>query len=365
MPTRHLSPGGGKKRGRSPSETPTLDNKVFKSGFTHQCQCEETLDRQLFVLTSACTFQSMNNNTLVVTMFTLSGFDSITEHRLTFFALTFVCYCVIVQVNVTVIVIIAVDKSLHEPMFIFVCNLCINGLYGAAAFYPKFLMDILSSSHVISYAGCLTQSFVLNSSTCTDFSLLVLMAYDRYVAICRPLVYHSVMNTRRVSVLVFVAWIVPAGQFVIAVIITSTLRLCGSDILRIYCVNYSIRRLECSASVTTKIFPVFIIGFNICQFFIAIFSYFHIMRMCLTSKDDRIKFLQSCSPHLISFFVVVTCLLFDIMYDKLSSERLPECANNFIAIQSLLFPPLLNPLIYGLKMSKIRNSIERFLLKKS
>lgn len=340
-----------------------LDKKVFKSGFTHRRQCEGTLDRKLFALTSACIFLSMNNNTLVVTMFTLSGFDSITEHRLTLFALTFVCYCVIVQVNVTVIVTITVDKSLREPMFIFLCNLCINGLYGTAAFYPKFLMDILSTSHVISYAGCLIQSFVLNSSTCTDYSLLVLMAYDRYVAICRPLVYHSVMNTQRVSVLVFVAWIVPAAQFVIAIIITSTLRLCGSDILRLYCVNYSVRRLECSASITTKFFPAFIVGFNVCNFLIAIYSYFHIMKTCLTSKDDRIKFLQTCLPHLMSVFVVSTCLLFDIMHDRLSSERLPEQACNFIAIQSLLFPPLLNPLIYGLKMSKIRNSIERFLLK--
>ncbi|CAF95087.1 unnamed protein product, partial [Tetraodon nigroviridis] len=170
-----------------------------------------------------------------VTVFTLSGFNSIVNSRFTLFALTFVCYCVIVQVNVTLIVAIIVDKSLHEPMFIFFCNLCINALYGTAGFYPKFLMDILSDSHVISYAGCLAQSFVMNSSACVDFSFLALMAYDRYVAICRPLVYHSVMNTQRVSVLVFAAWIVPVGQLLITVISTSTLRLCGSQILRIYC----------------------------------------------------------------------------------------------------------------------------------
>lgn len=307
---------------------------------------------------------AMNSNTSVVTTFTLVGFDSIAEHRFTWFALTFVCYCVILQVNLTLILTIIADRSLHEPMLIFLCNLCINGLYGTAAFYPKFLMDILSTSHVISYAGCLLQSLVLNSSTCADFSLLVLMAYDRYVAICRPLVYHSVMNRRRVSVLVFGAWMLPVGQFVVAVTITSTLRLCGSEISRIYCVNYSIRRLECSVSITTKIFPAFIIGFYLCHFLIVIYSYFHIMRTCLASKDDRIRFLQTCLPHLMSFIVVSTCLLLDLLHERLSSERLPERARNFVAIQYLLFPPLINPLIYGIKLSKVRNRIERFLRKR-
>lgn len=304
------------------------------------------------------------DNTSEVTTFTLSGFNSIVLSRYTLFALTFVCYCVIVQVNVTLIVAIIVDKSLHEPMFIFLCNLCINGLYGTAGFYPKFLMDILSTSHVISYAGCFVQSLVVNSSACADFSLLVLMAYDRYVAICRPLVYHSMMNTQRVSVLVFAAWIVPVGQMLIIIITTSTVRLCGSKISRIYCVNYAIRKLECSVSMTPIFFTSFIVAFYFCQFLLIIYSYFYIMRTCLTSKEDRIKFMQTCLPHLLSFIIVAICLVFDVVHMRLGSERLPESTQNFIAIQFLLFPPLINPLIYGLKLSKVRNRIEKFLCRK-
>nr|ABC43423.1 odorant receptor [Tetraodon nigroviridis] len=305
------------------------------------------------------------NNTSVVTMFTLSGFDSITEHRFILFALTFVFYCVIVQVNVTLIVIIIIDKSLHEPMFIFICNLCINALYRTAGFYPKFLMDILSDSHVISYAGCFVQSLVVTSSTCVDFSFLVLMAYDRYVAICRPLVYHSVMNTQRVSVLVFAAWFVPVVQMLVIIISTSTIRLCSSKISRVYCVTYAKRRLECSVSITTVLFPAFMITFYLCLFLLVIYSYFHIMKTCLTSKDDRIKFLQTCLPHLMSFIVMSMCLLFDILHEGFSSERIPESARNFIAIQFLLVPPLINPLIYGLKLNKVRNRINRFMCRKS
>ncbi|XP_029696174.1 olfactory receptor 1D2 [Takifugu rubripes] len=304
------------------------------------------------------------DNASEVTIFTLSGFNGIVNYRFLLFAVTFVCYCVIVQVNVTLIVAIIVDKSLHEPMFIFLCNLCINSLYGTAAFYPKFLIDILSTSHVISYAGCLVQSLVVNSSACADFSFLALMAYDRYVAICRPLVYHSVMNPQRMCLLVFAAWILPLGQMLTTIISTSTLRLCGSHISRIYCVNYVIRRLECTPSITTVIFPAFIITFYFCHFLFIIYSYFYIMRTCLTCKEERIKFLQTCLPHLMSCIIVTMCLLFDLLHIRISTERLPDSAQNFIAMQFLLFPPLINPLIYGLKLTKVRNRIERFLCRK-
>uniref|UniRef100_H3C6Y2 Olfactory receptor n=1 Tax=Tetraodon nigroviridis TaxID=99883 RepID=H3C6Y2_TETNG len=242
------------------------------------------------------------NNTSVVTMFTLSGFDSITEHRFILFALTFVFYCVIVQVNVTLIVIIIIDKSLHEPMFIFICNLCINALYRTAGFYPKFLMDILSDSHVISYAGCFVQSLVVTSSTCVDFSFLVLMAYDRYVAICRPLVYHSVMNTQRVSVLVFAAWFVPVVQMLVIIISTSTIRLCSNKIQRIFCGNWNVVKLSCVSTIVNNIYGMFLTIVTI--FFpllYVLYTYVQIVAACWKgSIEFRRKVFHSCLPHVIS-----------------------------------------------------------------
>ena len=149
------------------------------------------------------------DNVSVVSMFTLSGLSGTAHYRVTLFILTLLCYCVIWLVNVSIIVIIIVDKNLHEPMYIFLCNLCINGLYGTAGFYPKFLSDLLSASHVISYSGCLLQGFVLHSSVCADLSILLLMAYDRYVAICQPLLYHSVMTKGRIGMLVFLLGLFP------------------------------------------------------------------------------------------------------------------------------------------------------------
>lgn len=164
-------------------------------------------------------------------------------------------HCMILLFNVTIIVINIVDKSLHEPIYIFLCNLCINGLYVTAGFYPKFLMDLLSTSQVISYAGCLLQGFVLHSSACADFSILVIMAYDRYGAICWPLVYHSVMTTQRVCVFVFIAWLVPFYLVFIGSITTSRSMLCSSHIPKT--INFLIGKLASSASIANVIVTAF------------------------------------------------------------------------------------------------------------
>ncbi|XP_070832371.1 olfactory receptor 52E8-like [Chaetodon trifascialis] len=303
----------------------------------------------------------MIDNFTVITMFTLSGLGGTTNYRVTLFALTLLCYCVIWLVNVTIIVAIIVDKSLHEPMYIFLCNLCINGLYGTAGFYPKFLMDLLSTAHVISYAGCLLQGFVLHSSACADFSILVIMAYDRYVAICRPLVYHSVMTTQRVCVLVLFAWLLPIYLVFIGTITTSRSRLCGSHIPKIYCINFLINKLACSTSIANVIIPAFNYTFYFLHVMFIVGSYMYLIKKCLFSKENRRKFMQTCLPHLLCLITVVMCLLFDLLYMRFGSENLPESVQNFMSIEFLIIPPIINPLIYGFKLTQIRDRIMQFL----
>ncbi|XP_075968243.1 olfactory receptor 4B13-like [Anarhichas minor] len=303
----------------------------------------------------------MMDNVSVITMFTLSGLSGTNNYRVILFALTLLCYCVIWLVNLTIIVTIIVDTMLHEPMYIFLCNLCINGLYGTSGFYPKFLKDLLSTTHVISYAGCLLQGFVLHSSVCADFSLLVLMAYDRYVAICRPLVYHSVMTKHRVCVFVCFAWLIPFFLLLISTVTTATSRLCGSHIPKIYCVNSLIGKLACSASIANIAFPAFNYTFYSGHFLFIIWSYINLIRTCLKSKEKRTKFMQTCVPHLFCLLTLFVCLFFDLLYMRVGSKHLEQSTRNFIAIEFLLIPPMINPVIYGLKLTQIRNRILPFL----
>ncbi|KAM4608706.1 olfactory receptor 52D1-like [Polymixia lowei] len=266
------------------------------------------------------------------------------------------------MVNVALILTIIVDRSLHEPMYIFLCNLCINGLYGTAGFYPKFLFDLLSSSHVISYAGCLLQAFVMYSFACSDLSILSVMAYDRYLAICRPLQYHSVMTKQRLSQLVCFSWVTPLCVFSINVLLTSRLRLCSSEIQRLFCVNWVIVKLACPSTNTipNAIFAYLTIGIYVSHGLCIIWSYMYLIRTCVHSIENRRKFMQTCIPHLISLITFLVTIVFDLMYMRFGSKHLPQSLQNFIAIEFLIIPPVMNPLIYGFKLTKIRNKILSF-----
>uniref|UniRef100_A0A3Q3N1Z8 G-protein coupled receptors family 1 profile domain-containing protein n=1 Tax=Mastacembelus armatus TaxID=205130 RepID=A0A3Q3N1Z8_9TELE len=247
------------------------------------------------------------SNTSSVIVFSLSGFNETVNYRVTLFSLTLLSYCVILVVNVSIILTIILDENLHEPMYICLCNLCINELYGTAGFYPKFTSDLLSDIQVISYAGSL-------------------MSYDRYVAICRPLEYHSVMSLRRTVVLVTLSWFVPFCCETMVVMLTSTLKLCGSHIQKLYCENWSIVKLACSSTTANNIVGLILISFYCCHVLFILGSYVQLVKSAVKSRESRRKFTQTCVA-------------------------------NFMAIEFLLIPPILNPVIYGLVLTKIRGRI--------
>ncbi|KAM6955625.1 olfactory receptor 6N1-like [Lycodopsis pacificus] len=292
-----------------------------------------------------------------IVIFSLSGFSATANYKITLFSLTLLCYCLIVVVNVSLILIIIFDQNLHEPMYVFICSLCINGLYGSIGFYPKFVFDLLSKIQVISYEGCLLQVFVIYSNALIDSSILVLMAYDRYVAICRPLEYHSVMSVRRIAVLIGLSWLVPLCCVVIGITLTSTLKLCGSKIDKLYCENWSIVKLACGSTRANDIFGLIIIAFYCTHFLLIVCSYVQLVKFALKSREGKRKFTQTCVPHLFCLLNVTVSLLFDVMYSRYGSASLPQSVKNFMAIQFLIIPPILNPIIYGLILTKIRNKI--------
>ncbi|KAM9710119.1 olfactory receptor 6N1-like [Menidia menidia] len=239
-------------------------------------------------------------------------------------------------------------------MCIILCNLCIGELYGTAGFYPKFISDLLSDTHVISYEGCLIQVYVVYSNAMFSYSVLALMAYDRYVAICRPLEYHAVMCPRRTAVLVCSAWLVPLCCEVVVVGLTSTLQLCGSHIDKLYCENWSIVKLACGSTKANDVVGLVIISFYSAHAVCIACSYMQLTRSALKSKEGRKKFLRTCVPHLLCLLNITAALLFDQMYSRYRSASVQEDLKNFMGIQFLLIPPILNPIVYGVILTKIR-----------
>ncbi|XP_056289144.1 olfactory receptor 5F1-like [Pseudoliparis swirei] len=295
-------------------------------------------------------------------IFILSGLNETVNYRIAIFSLTLLYYCMILFLNISIIMIIISDQNLHEPMYILLCSFCFNGLYGSTGFYPKLLLDLLSSSQQISYEGCLLQAFVMYSFACCELSILAVMAYDRYLAICRPLHYNSVMTKTRLSQLICFSWLTPFCIFSINILITSRLKLCGSKIPKLFCVNWVIVKLTCPGTdtVSSNIVSYAIIIIYVCHGLFTVWTYMHMTRTCVRSKDDRIRFMQTCVPHLVSLVTFLVVIVFDLMYMRFGSTYLPQSIQNFIAIEFLLIPPVMNPLIYGLKLTKIRNRILGF-----
>uniref|UniRef100_A0A8C2DSC6 Odorant receptor, family E, subfamily 126, member 7 n=1 Tax=Cyprinus carpio TaxID=7962 RepID=A0A8C2DSC6_CYPCA len=275
--------------------------------------------------------------------FTLSGLNETMENRFVFFSFTVLFYPLMVFCNVTVIFTIISYKKLHEPMYVFICNLCINALYGTAGFYPKFMYDLLAEDHVISYSGCMIQIFVIYSFALCEISTLTVMAYDRYVAICRPLEYHSVMTNQKV-----LEWI-----------LFSRLTLCGSTIEKLYCEIWAVAKLSCFSITVNNVFGYTVIFVYIGHGVLIYFSYFHLIRNCLKSIEGRHKFMQTCVPHLLSLINVTIAFLFDVLYSRYGSKNVPQGVRNFMALEFLLIPPILNPLIYGLNLTAVRQQVIR------
>ncbi|XP_035460513.2 olfactory receptor 1019-like [Scophthalmus maximus] len=299
----------------------------------------------------------MMDNVSVITMFYLSGLNDKINHRLILFSLTLLCYCVILLVNISLILTIILDKNLHEPMYILLCTFCINGLYGTTGFFPKFLWDLLSPVHVISYSGCLVQGLVMYSYACSDLSILAVMAYDRYVAICRPLQYHSVMSKKKLIWLVCFSWLTPFCIMGINISLTSRLKLCSPYIARLFCANWIIVTLACfpAETIVNSIVAYITILIYVFHGFFIVWSYICLLKTCVSSIENRAKFMQTCVPHLLSLITFLLTILFDVMNMRFGLKNLPQSLKNFLAIEFLIIPPLMNPLIYGFKLTKIRN----------
>ncbi|XP_070771000.1 olfactory receptor 11H6-like [Enoplosus armatus] len=295
----------------------------------------------------------------VSSMFFLSGLNEMKNHRFTLFSLILLCYCVILLVNICLIVTIILDKNLHDPMYILLCTFCMNGLYGTTGFYPKFLWDLLSPVHVISYSGCLIQALVMYSFACSELSILSVMAYDRFVAICRPLEYHSIMSKPRLFKLVCFSWLTPFCVVGMNIYLTSRLQLCSPYIARLFCVNWIIVSLACfpAETIVNNIVAYITIIIYVFHGFFILWSYMYLIKTCVNSIENRAKFMQTCVPHLTSLLIFLVTILFDIMHIRYGSKNLPQTIQNFIAIEFLVIPPLMNPLIYGFKLTKVRNRI--------
>uniref|UniRef100_A0A4W5LJQ8 G-protein coupled receptors family 1 profile domain-containing protein n=1 Tax=Hucho hucho TaxID=62062 RepID=A0A4W5LJQ8_9TELE len=289
-------------------------------------------------------------------VFELEGFEVPRSHGYPLFALVLATYVLVLLGNGVVMSVIAVDKTLHKPMYVMVCNLAACDLLGGTAVMTQLMVIFLTGEKKIPYNSAYAQAICVHTYGAAVQTILSAMAYDRYVAVCEPLRYHAIMTTAHMVFVILLAWAVAIIIIAVLFALNVGTPLCGTYIRHVYCSNRSILNLAC------------VIGccfFNLVfssSFLIIFFCYTKILSACLMRKSDkasRSKALQTCASHLVIYLIYEIVSLIIIL-----SNRFPQVPMNikkFCTILIFIVPPLINPIIYGFVTKELRTSIIKLL----
>ncbi|XP_042269260.1 olfactory receptor 11A1-like [Thunnus maccoyii] len=304
------------------------------------------------------------NSTL--SYFIFSTYIHIGTLRYLYFMLTAMLYTVIITANTSLIVVICMNRSLHEPMYLFLCSLFVNELYGSTGLFPFLLVQILSDIHTVSASFCFLQIFCLYTYANVEFFNLAIMSYDRYLAICCPLQYNTRMTSNKALIFITVIWLYSFVKFLITLSLNIRLPLCGNIINSLYCNNYLVVKLACSETKVNNIYGLFgVVLTVIVPLFPILFSYMKILKVCFSgSEQTRQKAVSTCTPHLASLLNFSFGCLFEILQSRFDMSSVSSVLRIILSLYFLIIQPLLNPIMYGLQMSKIRNTCKHLFCSK-
>ncbi|KAL2096023.1 hypothetical protein ACEWY4_008171 [Coilia grayii] len=309
----------------------------------------------------------MNTSILSMTLIYVT-YGEMGSAKNVFLILVLTIYLASVIASGTVMLLIYMDTSLHKPMYIFLFSLIVNGIIGSTAVWPKVMNILLTDNNTVSYVECLMQVFLIASYGACNYTMLTVMAYDRFVFIFKPLHYHTVMNPYRVKHLVLIGTLIPVMVIFAQICLTSRISLCRHTIQRAFCDNVSVLDLSCdndNFSVVCNVLAICaIFSFSVLPMFLVILSYLKIILIILKmSADARMKTFATCSPHLIIFIVFSFASLFSTIYNRINpdvSVREKVIRPFFLATNYILIPPFIQPVVYGFKSKEIRRSFHKY-----
>ena len=242
--------------------------------------------------------------------------------------------------------------------FIFLCVILLSMEFMAAYLYFHHYLLIWCLIH-ISLAACLLQIFCIHTYGSVEFIVLALMGYDRYVAICHPLHYHQIMLHKKVCILIALSWICPCILFGLYFILTIQHTFCDRVIEKVYCINFELVKRSCFETYfQSKVGFVVTFFLIVPQLLLILFPYVQILRICLyASKESQTKAIQICTPHLVAVINYVVGCFFEIIQSRFNMSHVPYKVCIFMSLYFLMFPPILNPVIYGISIQAIRVQI--------
>ncbi|XP_026518041.1 olfactory receptor 4Q2-like [Terrapene carolina triunguis] len=296
-------------------------------------------------------------NHTVVTEFVLLGLSHSRQVQLVFFVLFLLSYVVIVLGNLLIIVTIKANSCLTSAMYFLLCNLSFIDLCYASVTSPRMLADLLSQRKTISFNGCMAQLFLLHFVGAAEMFLLTVMAYDRYVAICKPLHYMSIMSRPTCCRLVAACWVGGFVHSIVQTILTIRLPFCGPNkIDNYFCDVPPVIRLACTNIYVIELLMVSNSGLiSLACFLVLLVSYTVILvTVRLRLRDGKWKALSTCASHI----TVVTLFFGPCMFIYLRPFS-NFSADKSISVIYTVLTPMVNPLIYTLRNKEVKDSMCR------
>uniref|UniRef100_A0A8C5LRF2 Olfactory receptor n=1 Tax=Leptobrachium leishanense TaxID=445787 RepID=A0A8C5LRF2_9ANUR len=297
---------------------------------------------------------SIKNRTLV-SEFWIQGFQISHTYRILMFSCFLLIYIMIVMGNLLITILIYSNHRLHLPMYIFLCNLSLSEIFFTTSIIPNMLYVIVSGGGVMSYAGCLAQFYVFGSLISTECFLLAVMSYDRYLAICIPLRYNFLMNSRVCFQFSLFSWLSGFLLSVITIVFMTHISFCGSNLIDHFLCDFApLLNLACS-DISKVELQVFVLSISIIvfPFTFIVLTYLSIIRTILSipSTSGRQKAFSTCSSHLIIVSLYYGTLMF--MYSA-PSLKMFQNASKPLSLLYIVVTPLCNPIIYSLRSHEIR-----------
>ncbi|XP_077361964.1 olfactory receptor 52Z1P-like [Festucalex cinctus] len=288
--------------------------------------------------------------------FTMTAYATLEKHKHVFFCLFFLLYVAAMFLNLLLVTVIHQNKQLHQPMNIFTCMLCFNEICGSSALLLPAMSILLSKTHEIAVNSCISQVYFLHSYATAEFSILALMSYDRFVAICYPLHYYTNMTPSKVTKLIVVVGLYPFVGFACFFSVTLRLSFCGRVIPKLYCVNMELVKNACFIPpYISTVGLALILVFDAPQLVMIIFSYVQIIRVTKkVSRASQVKALKTCGPHLCSVLNFTAACFFEIAQHRFNMSHVAIEARMFLSLYFAIIPTVTNPVLYGLGTDLVR-----------
>nr|XP_033775727.1 olfactory receptor 5V1-like [Geotrypetes seraphini] len=299
-------------------------------------------------------------NATFVTEFVIIGFSKLLDFQKPLFVVFLILYMLAILGNLLIIGIIILEPRLHTPMYFFLTNLSMLDIFCSSTAVPKMLHNLLTEKNTISFSGCMAQLYLFTSFLGTELSLLAVMSFDRFVAICLPMRYPTIMNKSMCVGLAAYVWLLGTSNAIWLTALTFRLSFCGPNVVNhFFCEIPPVLKLSCS-DTTLNDYATLVADliFGLTCFMLTLVSYICIISSIvkIRSNDKKRKAFSTCASHL----NVVAMLYGTTMYtyvQPMSPYSMDD--DKIVSVMYTLVSPLLNPVIYTLRNKEVIQAFKK------